>query len=349
MRRPRAGSLPRPSPTITAALIGVVLCLLALVSLLVGGGDVSIGKSVDYLLGDPDARANEHLTMVVTQLRLSRTVVALVTGTALGLAGCVLQAVTRNPLAETGLLGINAGAALAVVAGISLASVEASAVMLALALAGALAASAVVLLIAAGARLSPLRLVLAGVALSATFRGATSYVLMADGAAYDRYRFWVLGSLSGVELEQLYRVLPCVTAGLALILLLVKPLSALSLGDDVAAGLGHRPRRTRILAAAAVTLLTGAAVALCGPIAFLGLLAPYLARAFAGARLGAALLLSAVFGAGIMTAADVAARVVIAPYEAPVSVLLAVIGGPVLIAIVRSRRMLTLRVPGGVS
>ncbi|MGH8876630.1 MAG: FecCD family ABC transporter permease [Stackebrandtia sp.] len=347
MSRAWAGSLPRPSPTITAALIAVTLCALALASLLVGGGDVGAGRSLDYLLGDPSARADEQLTMVVTELRLSRTVVAFVTGIALGTAGCVLQSVTRNPLAETGLLGINAGAALAVVAGISFASVEASGLVLALALAGALAASAIVLLIAGGARLSPLRLVLAGVALSATFRGATSYLLMSDGTAYDRYRFWVLGSLSGVDIIQVYWVLPCVVTGLVLVLVLVRPLGALSLGDDVATGLGHRPRRTRILAAAAVTLLTGASVALCGPIAFLGLLAPYLARAFAGARLGIQLLLSGVFGAGIMIAADVAARVVISPYEAPVSVLLAVIGGPMLIVIVRSRRMLTLRVPGG--
>ncbi|ADD44156.1 FecCD family ABC transporter permease [Stackebrandtia nassauensis] len=347
MFRSAAGSRPRPSPLVAAFAIAVILCGLMVASLLVGGGDVGVGRSLAFLLGDTGARADEHLAMVVTQLRFPRTIVAIITGISLGIAGCVLQTVTRNPLAETGLLGVNAGAALAVVAGISLLAADTAPALLGLALCGALAASAVVLLVASGAKLSPLRLVLAGVALSATFRGATSYLLMSDGAAYDRYRFWVLGSLSGVDLVQVYWVLPAVAGGLLLVLLLIRPLAALSLGDDIAAGLGHRPRRTRILAAAAVTLLTGASVALCGPIAFLGLLAPHLARSLTGPNLARQLLLSGVFGAGIMIAADVAARVVIAPYEAPVSVLLAVIGGPVLILIVRSRRILTLRVPGG--
>jgi iron complex transport system permease protein len=333
--------------------IGAVVVLSALLaaSMLVGGGDISIERSWQFLTGEPAATADEHLNMVMHSLRFPRTLVAVVSGTALGVAGCLLQAATRNPLAETGLLGVNAGAALAVVIGITYLSMESAPALLVFALIGAFAASAAVLAISAGSRaqLSPLRLVLAGVALSATFRGATSYLLLSQAATYDRYRLWVLGSLSGVTLPQLNWVLPVVVCGLLIAGCMVRPLGALSLGDDVAAGLGHRPRRTRVAAATAVTLLTGAAVALCGPIAFLGLLAPYLARVVTGPRLGAQLLLSGVAGAVVMIGADVAARVVLAPYEAPVSVLLAVLGGPLLIVIVRYRGLLTLRVNGNVT
>ncbi|GAA4898554.1 iron complex transport system permease protein [Stackebrandtia albiflava] len=344
-----AGSSGRRIRPLTGAFaMAAATVALCLVSMLYGGGDIPVSAAFDYLVGDPLRRADPHLAMVMTSLRFPRTAVALCTGIALGLAGCLLQSVTRNPLAETGLLGVNAGAALAVVAGITLLSTEAAPAVLAFALCGAFAASGLVLLIAGGgARMSPLRLVLAGVALTATFRGLSSYLLLSDAATYDRYRFWVLGSLSGVTLEQLGWVLPALLIGVGVAALLVRPLGALSLGDDVAAGLGHRPGTTRVVTAVAVTLLTGAAVALCGPIGFLGLLAPYVARAFTGGGLGGRLLLSAVAGATIMLAADVAARLVIRPYEAPVSVLLAVIGGPALVVIVRTRRLLTLRVPGG--
>ena len=314
--------------------------------MLVGGGDVSVSDSWHYLVNG--VRDDPHLHMVMTTLRLPRGVVAVVVGAALGVAGCLLQSVTRNRLAETGLLGINAGAALAVVTGITFWQWESAPALLGFALVGALTASALILVVAGAQRagMSPLRLVLAGVALSATFRGATAYLLLSEQAGYDRYRFWVLGSLSGVTLTQLAWVAPALLVGLALTVTTARPLGALALGDDVAAGLGHRPGRTRAAAAAAVTLLTGSAVALCGPIAFLGLLAPYLARAVTGPRLAGQLLVSGVAGAAVMLAADVAARVVLAPYEAPVSVLLAAVGGPLLIVVVRTRRMFTLR-PGG--
>ena len=288
--------------------------------------------------------------MVVMDLRFPRSIVAMIAGLSLGVAGCLLQSATRNPLAETGLLGVNSGAALCVVIGITVLSAETAPAMLLFAFFGALAASALIMIIAGNAtQLSPLRLVLAGVALTATFQGATSYILMSQSATYDRYRMWVLGSLSGVTLSQVLWVLPTIVAGLAIAAILVRPLGALTLGDDVASALGHNPKITRIGAAASVTLLTGATVSVCGPIAFLGLLAPYLARAISGPKLGGQLLLSALAGAAIMAAADIAARVVLAPYEAPVSVLLAIIGGPMLIIIVRYGRVLTLRTPGGAS
>ncbi|HIV57375.1 MAG TPA: iron ABC transporter permease [Candidatus Stackebrandtia faecavium] len=340
---------PRIVPIAATCAVGLLIILFGS-SMLVGSGDVPIAESWRYALGDAQARADAHLTMVMIDLRLPRTVVAIIAGACLGIAGCLLQSATRNPLAETGLLGVNAGAALCVVIGITILSIETAPAILAFAFFGALAASALIMLIAGSAQqLSPLRLVLAGVALSATFRGATSYILMSQPATYDRYRMWVLGSLSGVQFTQLVWVLPTVIAGIVIAALLTRPLGALSLGDDIASALGHNPRLVRIGAAASVTLLTGATVSMCGPIAFLGLLAPYLARAIGGPKLGGQLLLSGLGGAAIMVAADIAARVVLAPYEAPVSVLLAVIGGPLLILIVRTGRVLTLRAPGGAS
>jgi iron complex transport system permease protein len=313
------------------------LCLTALLglaaaSVLTGAGRVAPEQVVDYLMG---ARGDHHLEMVVTTLRLPRTLAALVVGAALGVSGMLLQAVTRNPLAETGLLGVNSGAALGVVVGIVHAGAQTGGAYLIWALGGALLATGVVLLI--GSRFSPLKLVLAGAALSATLTGITSALLVADPVTFDQYRFWVLGSLAGVPLERVASVSPAILAGLVIAALAARPLAALSLGDDMAVALGHRPGRTRVAVTVAVTLLSAAAVAVAGPIGFLGLLAGYLARALPGGRVGPQIVLSGLAGALVMLGADVLARVVMRPYEAPVSLLIAVLGGPVLIVVARSR------------
>ncbi|SHG43045.1 iron complex transport system permease protein [Streptoalloteichus hindustanus] len=314
-------------------------------SILVGSGDIPSGRVIDYVLGDAAARADSHLQMVITTLRVPRTLAAVLVGCALGVAGTLLQSATRNPLAETGLLGVNAGAALGVVLGIAYAGVESGYGYLVWAFAGAAVASALVLMIArvGGALVSPLRLVLAGAALGATFRGLTGSILLRQANSYDQYRFWVLGSLSGVDMSLTLRMLPAIGIGLLTAVLVARPLSALHLGDDAARALGHRPGLVRVVVAVVVTLLAGAAVALAGPIAFLGLLAPYLARAVAGPRMLAQVVVSGMAGIVLLLAADVLGRVVIRPYEAPVSVLLAIVGGPALVLIARSRRLMTLR------
>lgn len=336
-------------------LAGFGLCVavasLSLASLLVGAGTgpdaVGPGRALDFLLGAADPRAET----VVLGLRLPRTLTALAVGTALGTAGALLQAITRNPLAETGLLGVNAGAALGVVLGITYAGAEPGAGYLGWALLGGIMASAVVLLVAGSGRTavaaSPLRLVLAGSALEATLRGATAFLLLGSAATYDQYRFWAVGSLVRGTTATVLSVLPAIALGLLIGLAAARPLSALGLGDDVARALGHRPRVIRLTAAAAVALLTGASVALAGPLAFLGLLAPHVARAVTGPRLTAQLPLSAGVGAAVLLVADLAARVIVRPFEAPVGVLLAAIGGPALVCIARSNRLLTLNTPGG--
>jgi len=330
---------------------GLVLVIVGLVlgSLLVGAGDTRPEQVIGYLLGDPVERADPHLQTVVETLRVPRTVVGALVGAAMGVAGALLQAATRNPLAETGLLGVNAGAALAVVVGITFVGAESGPAYLFWAFTGALLASAVVLLIAAlgASTISPLRLVLAGAALGATFRGLTSWLLIKDATTYDQYRFWVLGSLSGVSGDMATDVLPAIGVGLLVALLVARPLSALHLGDDVARSLGHRPSVIRSVVALAVTLLAGASVALTGPIGFLGLLAPHAARFLVGPRMLAQVVLAGLLGTALLLTADIVARVIIRPFEAPVSVLLALVGGPALVLLTRSRRMITLTGGGG--
>ncbi|WP_344121078.1 Fe(3+)-hydroxamate ABC transporter permease FhuB [Streptomyces blastmyceticus] len=324
----------------TATLALAVLVLTAL-SLSVGAGEVGPGDVLDYVLGRNGARDSSRLSLVVGDLRIPRTLTALLVGAGLGTAGCLLQAVTRNPLAETGLLGVNAGASLGVVAGIILLGVQSSYGYLLWAFGGAVLASALVLLIA-GRRGggSPMRLVLAGSALGATFGGVTSVLIVNSAEAYDRFRFWVLGSLAGVEgFGKLEALVPVLAVGFVVALLIARPLSALALGDDLARGLGHRPGAVRVVVAVAVTLLTASSVALVGPISFLGLLAGFLARAITGPRLLPQIGLAGLIGAGVLTGSDILARVVSRPFEAPVSVIIALFGAPVLIGIVRSKRL----------
>ncbi|MET9919286.1 Fe(3+)-hydroxamate ABC transporter permease FhuB [Streptomyces sp. NPDC006435] len=339
-RRPAA----EPSRRRTGAVIAgfaAALVLLCGVSLCVGAGEVGPGGALDYLLNRHGARSDSRLALVIGDLRLPRTLTAVLVGAALGVAGCLLQAVTRNPLAETGLLGVNAGASLGVVAGIALLGLNSGYAYLVCAFVGAVVASGLVLLIAGrGNGSSPMRLVLAGSALGATFGGLTSVILVNSAETYDRFRFWVLGSLAGVDgYGELGRLLPVLVVGFVVALLVTRPLSALALGDDLARGLGHRPSVIRTTVAVAVTLLTAGAVALAGPISFLGLLAGFLARALAATRPAARVVLAGLIGAGVLTVADVAARVVSRPFEAPVSVIVALIGAPVLIGIVRSRQL----------
>ncbi|MFE4970793.1 Fe(3+)-hydroxamate ABC transporter permease FhuB [Kitasatospora sp. NPDC056651] len=338
--RPPGGRAQGARPTWPFAVAAAVLLLaLAALSLSVGAGEVGPGRVLDYLLNRDGARADGRLALVVGDLRLPRTVTALLVGAALGVAGAQLQSVTRNPLAETGLLGVNAGASLGVVLGIAVLGVQTSFGYLAFAFGGAVLASTVVLLVASSrGGGSPMRLVLAGSAVAAIFRGLTDVLIVNSPEAYERYRVWVLGSLAGVEgWTTLRQLAPVLGTGFLLAALTTRPLTALALGDDLARGLGHRPGATRVAVAFAVTLLTAAAVALAGPVAFLGLLSGFLARTLAGPRIGRLTLLAALFGAAVLTGADVLARVVARPFEAPVSVIVALIGAPALIAIVRSR------------
>lgn len=331
-----------------SALLGLLLplsvLLLAFASLSFGAGGVGWQDSLDWMLG---ASSDAHVDLVLGELRLPRLLKALALGAALGAAGVLLQTVTRNPLAETGLLGVNSGAALGVALGIALFAGQSPAAQIGWALGGATLGSLLVLLLArAGGESSPLRLVLAGLALTATCHSLTAWLALVSTANLDRYRFWLLGSLAHPHAGLLWPGLVLIGVGLTAAMALVRPLSMLALGDDLARALGQRPAPARVGAVAVVALLTGTSVALAGPIPFLGLIAPYCARALAGVTIASQLPYSILLGSALMLSADLSSRLLLAPFEAPVSAVLAGIGAPLLIWMVNRDATLAL-MPAG--
>ncbi|MCH7341883.1 iron ABC transporter permease [Pelomonas sp. CA6] len=315
-------------------LLAAGLALLALGALLLGPGRVGASAALAWLLGQG---GDAHAQMVMAQLRLPRLAAALAVGAALGLAGCLMQLLTRNPLAEPGLMGVNSGATLAIALGLSLRGQLGPVGQQVWALAGALGGTLLVLLLARGRRapLSPLRLVLAGLALAASARGFMALLLMLDQQGLDQFRFWVLASLARVTPEHLGAGLAPLALGALIALAGARRLALLALDDELARGLGARPQRLRALAVLAVGLLAGGSVALIGPVAFLGFAAPYLARALGWMRPEAQLPASALLGAMALLGADLLGRWLTAPFEAPLSALMVLLGAPLLVLAVR--------------
>jgi len=313
---------------------GLVLLLLA-ASLSTGAGVYGAGEVFGYLLGQPERLADDKLAMVVDSLRLPRTLGALVVGGSLAIAASLLQSATRNPLAEPGLLGVNAGAVLGLVVGLIYFGVESTQGYLLWSGAGALAGNLVVLGIGLLlGQASPLKLILAGVALGAVFGGLSNYLLLSTRVALEQFRFWNLGSLSATSLHAVLVVAPFAAAGLALATLLCRQLTLMQMGDSQARALGISTTRVRLGVLLASTLLTACAISLAGPIGFLGFLAAYCARLLEPVALLRQLLFSTLFGMLLLLAADVLARWLIQPFELPVGTLLAALGAPALIAIV---------------
>ncbi|HEV7871993.1 MAG TPA: iron ABC transporter permease [Modestobacter sp.] len=314
----------------------VVLGVAVPASLALGAGDVGPLQALSVLLG----RGDDDARFAVLQLRVPRTLVAAAVGLALGLAGAVLQAAARNPLAEPGLLGVSQGASFAVVltiaTGTSAASVGPEVAVLGAATGCLLALGAARL---RGTGDDPIRLVLAGAALSALLSAGIGVLLLLDQRTADEVRFWTVGSVAGRDLGTLGEVGPVLAAGVVIAWLVARPLSALSLGDSTARSLGHRPARARVAAVAAVALLVGGAVAAAGPIAFVGLVVPFLARALVGPDLHRVLAVCLLLGPAVVLVADVASRLLVRPYEMPLGVVTALVGAPVLVAVVRSTRM----------
>lgn len=330
-------------PVGTVSPVGVVgwgpallaLLLLAVVaSLALGARDIALGQ-VWAALVDPVAGDNDHL--VVRDLRVPRTLVGLVGGAALGVAGALMQGVTRNPIADPGLLGINSGASLAVLGAISLLGVTSVSGYLWFAFAGA-ALAAVVVYGAASLGVegvTPVKLALIGAAVTATSTSVITVVLLADTQALDDYRFWQVGSLANRPLDVLSAVAPFVVVGLVLALAAGRVLDALALGDDVARGLGQDVVRGRLLVVLAVVLLCGSAVSMVGPIAFVGLAVPHLARAVVGLDHRRIVAVSALLGPVLLLGADVVGRLVVRPGELEAGLVVALVGAPVLLLVVR--------------
>lgn len=314
-----------------------ILLGLSVLSLCMGAGQAGYTELKAWLLNQANPMPTEELTLLFETLRLPRLEAAVLVGAALGVAGAFMQTATRNILAEPGLLGINAGAALGVVIGIAFWSADGPLAFLPWAAGGALFGHICVLLIAhaPNSNQAPLRLVLAGAALSATFHGLGAIILLSQAANYDQFRFWELGTLSNVTPEAMNALAPVLGLGMLAAFCMVRPLTALRLGDDLARTLGHNPKQLRILIVFIVALLAGAALALVGPIAFLGLLAPFLARALTRQQLAHTLMVSALMGALLLLAADILARQIAQPFETPVGIFLSALGAPLLIWMVR--------------
>lgn len=279
--------------------------------------------------------------LIVTTLRVPRTLLGVLAGAALGAAGALMQAVTRNPLAEPGILGVNAGAAAAVAIAIALTGATSIHSYMWFAFAGAGIAAVVVYAIGGvfGNNGSVVRLTLAGAAVAVVLSSFTSAMLINFPDVFNVFRFWDVGTIQGRDLSVVFAVAPAILVGLIITAALTPRLNVMALGNEVGRALGANPRTTIVLAAVAVMLLAGGATAAAGPLAFVGLAAPHAARAIVGPDYRWLVPYSAVLGAVILLGADVAGRLIATPAELQSGIMTAIIGGPVFIAIARRRRL----------
>jgi iron complex transport system permease protein len=317
--------------------VAVLVCVV-LASIAVGSRQIPLGTVLDALT-DPSGSHDEHV--VVRSLRVPRTIAGLLVGVALGLAGAMMQGVTRNPLADPGLLGVNAGSALAVVIGIAAVSINSAGEYIWFALAGAAAAAVLVYAVGSLGRAgaTPLKLAVAGAATSAALASLVSAVLLARTDVFNVFRFWQVGGIGGADFAEMAPVLPFLALGLVLALLSSRGLDVLALGDDVARGLGGRVGASRILAGLAAVLLSAGAVAIAGPIAFVGLVVPHAARVFTGPGHRWVLPYSALLGAVLLLTADVVGRVISRPTDVPVGIMTAIVGAPFFIWLIRRAKV----------
>ena len=318
------------------AVAALLLLVVALASVAVGARSISLPTVFATLFGDstPDAQ------FVVWQLRVPRTLAGVIVGAALGAAGTLMQALTRNPLADPGLLGVNAGAAAAAALSVSVFGLTDLRAFVWFAFAGAAIAGTVLYLLATGGRTSasPVRLALAGTAVSAALTGVTQAAMLLDSRTLDQMRFWTVGSLTRVDGATLARVTPFLIVGLLLAGALARPLNALALGDDAGRSLGANLTRTRVLTLVAITLLAGAATAAAGPLVFVGLAVPHMVRAVTGPDQRWMLPYCMVLAPALLLGADILGRVV-AKQELDVGVVTALLGAPLFIYLVRRGRM----------
>ena len=335
-----SGGTPRRRRLAVIAVLLVLLVIVVLLSLAVGAKPIPLPEVWQAIWSPTGSEAD----LVIRTLRAPRTLLGLVVGIALGIAGALIQGHTRNPLADPGLLGVSAGAAFMVVIGIYAFGITNLYGYVWLAFAGAFAASVVVFVLGTvgGGGPTPVTLALAGLAVSAFLDALTSAVVLADNATLNEYRFWAVGSVAGRGTDVVVQILPFIIAGLVLAVINAPALNLLGLGEDVANGLGLNLRAARWTGLVAITLLTGAATAACGPIAFVGLVVPHIARKFTGPDYRWLVPASGLAGAVLLLCADVIGRVVVRPGELQAGIVLAFVGVPVFIALVRRHRLVQL-------
>lgn len=315
-------------------LLGCVLVL----SITVGARPIGLGDIWNaFFAFDPTQTTHK----IILDLRVPRTLVGLLVGAALGLSGAILQGATRNPLADPGILGINAGATLCVVLGISVFGITQLSSYVWLAFLGAGVATVAVYVIASLGRegATPVKLALAGAAVTAALTSVTSAVLITNVETLDQIRFWQVGALTGRTTDILYQVTPFILAGIVLALLTSRILDGLAMGDDVARGLGLKVQQSRAIVGLAAVILAGAATAAAGPIGFVGLTVPHVARAFTGPNYRWLLPYSMVLAPIMLLGADIVGRVIVPPGELQVGIVTAALGAPFFIALVRRRKL----------
>ncbi|MFF5566095.1 FecCD family ABC transporter permease [Streptomyces sp. NPDC012623] len=316
-----------------AALLAVLLAVL--LSLAVGARAVAPSAVLDALLRGGHSDDAE----VIRQLRLPRTLIGLMVGAALALAGTALQGITRNPIADPGVLGISQGASVGVVLAITFAGAHTLTGYVWYAFVGAGLASVAVYAIAAGGRggATPVKLALGGAAINALLVSVTTGVLTTNAATLDEFRFWQVGSIAGRDAEVARQVWPFLLIGAVLVGSVARGLDALALGEDVAKGLGQNVAVVRVLGGLGATVLTGVGVAAAGPIAFVGLAVPHIARAVVGTDHRWVLPMAALIGPVMLLVPDVVGRIVLPPGEVPAGVMTALLGVPFLVTLVRRK------------
>ncbi|WP_051095091.1 FecCD family ABC transporter permease [Streptomyces sp. LaPpAH-108] len=341
--RPRPGETPRlsatpprRSPRLTGLVTGVVLLVATCaLSLAVGAEHIPLGDVWSGLFSPSGSRYDN----IVRELRLPRTLIGIAVGAALGLAGGVMQVLSRNPLADPGLLGVNAGASAAVVTAIGVLGITSFTGYLWFALLGAAVAAVLVNALGGTRAATPVRLALAGTAVNAALFGYVNGLQLWDLSTLDTMRYWSVGTLEKRDPELLLAALPLLVTGALLAFALARPLGALSLGEDHARALGTSVRRTRILSVVAITLLCGSATAVCGPIGFVGLMIPHAVRAFTGPDPRWMLPYCALFAPALLLGADVIGRVVASPSEIQADIVTSFLGGLLFVHLVRQRKV----------
>lgn len=335
---PDAATLRRPALVRLAWLAAGagVLAVLVVASVAFGNRVVTFDELLAGLGG-----STEGVGPAAVVARVPRTVLAILVGAALAMAGTTFQAVTRNPLADPGILGVTAGASLAVVTGMAFFGISTPYPVIALAIVGAAGASVFVYAIGSLGRggATPLKLALAGAASTAAFMSLISAILLPRVDVMTTFRFWQIGGVGGATWDRIAVTAPVLAVGAIIVLLSARGMNSLALGDDLAAGLGENVGRTRLVSALGAVVLCGAATAIAGPIAFVGLVVPHLCRLLIGTDHRWLLPISAVTGSALLVAADVVGRVVARPTEIEVSIVTAILGAPLFIAIVRRQKV----------
>lgn len=330
-------SCKKRSIRVTGGLLLLALLALALIlSVVFGARAVGWPEIAAALSGQIETMGDAAVAS-----RLPRTLLAVLAGAALGVSGGVMQGLTRNPLADPGLLGVNAGAALAIVIGIAWFGIDETATYIWTAILGAGLAAVAVYAIASLARggATPLRLALAGAATTAALSSLTTAVVLPRGDIGGLVQSWLVGGVGGATYDQILPVLPFLLTGFVITLLAARKLNLLALGDDTAAGLGEKVAVARVMSAVGAVMLCGPITAVCGPIGFVGLVVPHACRLLVGGDYRWLLPFSALGGAVLLTFSDVVGRLIAHPAELDVGIVTAFIGAPVFIWIVRNRKV----------